>query len=284
MAIEGQQQAGRPDDWTGRKVVTHQGTNLGKLEHVYLGRTSDRPTWGVVKKGRKRHFVPLQHAAVDERSISLPVERGHVHSAPAVPADRDLSPDTERSLERHYEQRAAVSDTQARQREEHGGFKIGAAFFGWIVAIGLTTILGAVVGGIATAVGASTNLTGQQATQSAGALGIVGAALLIVVLFVAYFGGGYVAGRLARFDGAKNGLGAWLIGLAIAILLAVAAAILGSEFNVLARVPTVPIPSGSLTLGGLIVLAVVVIASIAGAVLGGKAGERFHRKVDRAGL
>ncbi len=68
------------------------------------------------------------------------------------------------------------------------------------------------------------------------------------------------------------------------ILLAILGVILGSEFNVLAKLgvqPRLPVGEGALTVGGLIALAAFVIATLGGAVIGGKAGERYHRKVDR---
>ena len=106
------------------------------------------------------------------------------------------------------------------------------------------------------------------------------------MLAVAYYAGGYVAGRLSRFDGARQGLGAWLMGLVVTILLAAAGALLGSEYNVLQRLdlPRIPIDEGSLSSGGLIALGAILLATLVAAILGGKVGERYHRKVDRAGL
>ena len=63
-------------------------------------------------------------------------------------------------------------------------------------------------------------------------------------------------------------------------------AILGSEFNVLSQLnfqPQIPIDEGSLATGGIIALVAILVGTAIAAVLGGKAGERYHRKVDRAG-
>jgi len=49
-------------------------------------------------------------------------------------------------------------------------------------------------------------------------VGWIGAIALLVVLFVAYFSGGYVAGRMARFNGLKQGLAVWVWALVIAML------------------------------------------------------------------
>jgi sporulation protein YlmC with PRC-barrel domain len=273
-------------DWTGRKVEDRDGSKLGRLEHVYLDHGTNRPTWGIVKAGRKHHFVPLHDASAGEKAIQVPADKSHVRAAPTVPADRELSPDTESRLSDHYRRRGELSDTRERQREEHGGFNIGAAFFGWLVALALAALLVALLSAIASAIGFSIDLAPQEARQSADTIGIVGGALLIAVLAVAYFGGGYVAGRMSRFDGARQGLGVWLFGLVVSIVLVVVGLIFGSEYNLLQQVnvPTVPIPTDSLTVGGIIALAAILIATILAAILGGKAGERYHRKVDRAGV
>ncbi len=117
-------------------------------------------------------------------------------------------------------------------------------------------------------------------------IGIVGGILLLAVLFLAYYCGGYVAGRMSRFDGARNGFGVWLIGLIVTVILAAAAAILGAEYNVLSRinVPTIPVDGQSLTTGGLIATVAIILGTILAAVVGGKAGERYHKKVDREGF
>jgi uncharacterized membrane protein (DUF485 family) len=118
-----------------------------------------------------------------------------------------------------------------------------------------------------------------------GIAAIVSAVVGLVILALAYFLGGYVAGRLARFNGPKQGLGVWLIGVALTVILAVAGVVLGAQFNVLAQLnlPTIPLDPGSLTIGGLIALVVILVATLLAAMAGGKAGTRYHRKVDDAG-
>jgi outer membrane lipoprotein SlyB len=68
---------------------------------------------------------------------------------------------------------------------------------------------------------------------------------------------------------------------------AVAGALAGAEFDILARLggfPRLPINEGEVTTGGIIAIVVAVVAALAGAILGGLAGMRYHRKVDKAGL
>jgi hypothetical protein len=180
--------------------------------------------------------------------------------------------------------REHMQAVRARQREEFGGINWGAAFFGWLVAVGL----GALLVGLLAAAGAAVGLT-ELADETAGdadEIGVGGAIALLAALAIAYFAGGYVAGRMSRFDGARQGLGAWLLGLVVTVVLAVVGAILGSEYNVLERLdlPAVPVGDSELATGGALALAIVVVGTLIAAVAGGKTGERYHRKVDRVGF
>ncbi|MDO8630455.1 MAG: hypothetical protein Q7R41_08170, partial [Phycisphaerales bacterium] len=92
-----------------------------------------------------------------------------------------------------------------------------------------------------------------------------------------------VAGRMSRFDGTRQGLGVWLFGLVMTVILAAAGAILGSMYNVLGQLnlPRIPVDEGSLATAGAITLIAVAVATLIGALVGGKMGEAYHRRVDR---
>jgi hypothetical protein len=182
------------------------------------------------------------------------------------------------------ERAAGPGVVQQRQRDEYGGFNIGAAMFGWLVAVGMAVLLTALLSAAGAAIGL-TQLTEGEAKSNAETISIVGGVLLIVVLALSYYAGGYVAGRMSRFDGGRQGLGVWLFGLVVTILLAVLGAIAGSEWNLFSQLnlPRIPIDEGSLATGGAIALALILIGTLIAAIAGGKVGERYHRKVDRAG-
>jgi MFS family permease len=173
---------------------------------------------------------------------------------------------------------------RARQREEYGGFNWGAAFFGWLVAVGITALLTALLSAAGAAIGL-TQLSESEAKSSADTISIVGGILLILVLAIGYYAGGYVAGRMSRFDGARQGLGVWIIGLAVTLILALVGAVAGSEYNLLGQLnlPRIPIDEGSLATGAGIALVVMLVATVVAAISGGKVGQRYHRKVDRVG-
>jgi amino acid transporter len=172
-----------------------------------------------------------------------------------------------------------------RQRDEYGGTNWGAAFFGWLVAVGIGALLTAFVSAAGAAVAISEIENATEAVASADTIGIVGVLALLAIALIAYFGGGYVAGRMSRFDGARQGVGVWAWGIVVAIVLAILGAIAGSEYNLFADLdlPRVPVDEGEVTTGGVILLAVALIGTLLAAMAGGKAGERYHRRVDSVG-
>jgi hypothetical protein len=200
-----------------------------------------------------------------------------------VDADRTPEHDTEAS---HRHARAAEERQEVgerRRREEFGGMHLGAAFFGWLVAIGMAVLLAGIIGAVAAAVGDATKVTQSELERESGTIGVTAAVVLLVVLLISYYTGGYVAGRMSRFNGFKQGLAVWLVGLAVVIVAAALGALFGSQYDIMNRVdvPDIPIPTDDITLGGAITLVAAVVATLVAALLGGKAGTRYHRKVDR---
>jgi hypothetical protein len=183
--------------------------------------------------------------------------------------------------------RGPARDAVAAQRAVFGGIKWGAAFFGWLSANGLAVLLVALLSAAGVALGLAQGVdTADEAAQQAETLGIGGGIAILVVLFVAYLAGGYVAGRMARFDGARQGVAVWLIGLLVVLVLAAAGAILGTQYNVLQQLnlPRIPIDEGTATTAGIVTLVALLLVTLLGALIGGKLGEHYHRKVDRAGF
>ena len=184
--------------------------------------------------------------------------------------------------------RGAARDAVAAQRDRFGGIKWGAAFFGWLSANGLAVVLVALLSaaGVGLSLAQGVDSVADVPADTGDVLGVAGGVALLVVLFLAYLAGGYVAGRMARFDGARQGLAVWLIGLLVVVLLAVAGVALGAEFNVLQQLdlPRIPIDEGTATTTAVVTLAAVLVATLVGALLGGTLGTRYHRRVDRAGF
>lgn len=231
----------------------------------------------------------------DDR-IDDPSRRGPLRDEPVA----EVHPETERVVDtdaRHVEPvTPAERDAELRQhrdaayrreKQEFGGMRFGTAFFGWLTATGLTVLLGGLATAVIAGLGGATNTdVTKAATRDPGATSIAGVVVLLVVLLIAYFAGGYVAGRMARFSGAKQGVAVWLWGVVVGVVLAIVAAIAGSQFDLLGRIGALPRISfdGGQAVGGILALVGVLVVTIVGAILGGVVGMRFHRRVDRVGL
>ncbi len=176
----------------------------------------------------------------------------------------------------------------SRERDAFGGMKFGSCFFGWLTASGTAVLLVAVAAGVGAALGLTQNVdVTDAATAQTESIGFLSGIVVVAIIFVSYLAGGYVAGRMARFNGLKQGFGVWLWAVIIAILVAVAGWLAGARFDIFAQLnsfPRLPLNEGTLTTAGVIVAIGVVAVSLAGALLGGLAGMRYHRRVDRAGL
>jgi hypothetical protein len=202
--------------------------------------------------------------------------------------------DDSRTNESGDDFRTTASDRQsvvARQKDRYGGIKWGSAFFGWLTAVGTTAILTALLVAAGAAVGVSTGTkvtdVQGQVSEKAGTISVLGGILLLAVLVVAYYCGGYVAGRMARFNGVKQGIAVWVWAIVITVAVAIAVAVAGDKFDILDRIggfPRLPVGGDNVTTGAIIAIVIAVIAALIGAILGGLAGMRFHRKVDKAGL
>lgn len=198
-------------------------------------------------------------------------------------AQHQLVPRGASALGSDAERRARGIDEESA-RHEYGGTNWGAAFFGWLVAVASAVLLSSIVGAVASGVGATSDLSQQQVQREAGAVGLGAAIAIVVVMALAYYAGGYVAGRMSRFDGGRQGVAVWLIGLVVTLVAVVVGALLGAQYNVLDRVdlPRLPVPTDAATLGGIVAAVVLVLVTLLAAVAGGKTGRRYHAKVDRA--
>lgn len=168
---------------------------------------------------------------------------------------------------------------RSRQADRFGGTNWGVAFFGLLVALGIAVILTALI----TAAGTATGLTSLDSGSSE-AIGLAGGVVLTAIAALSYFAGGYVAARMARFDGPRQGAATWAWGVILAAALAALGLIAGAQYNVLGSLdlPRIPVDEGTLTGAGAITLGAIVVTSLAAAIAGGWAGEGFHRRVDEA--
>jgi uncharacterized protein (TIGR02271 family) len=91
--------------WRRRTVVDRDGDKIGKIEGVYLDRSSGEPEWIAVKTGlfgSNVSFVPVHDATLEGEDVRVGYEKDLVKDAPNVDPDGQLSPEEERRLYQHY--------------------------------------------------------------------------------------------------------------------------------------------------------------------------------------
>jgi hypothetical protein len=176
----------------------------------------------------------------------------------------------------------AAEEREDRLRDMYGGVDWLASFLGFVFVVVVGSLFSLVAGLVLGPLGFSLDVGGEI-----GAAAITGLALVAVLIFLAYFFGGYVAGRLARFDGGRNGamLLLWTF-MAVALLVLAGGVFRGFmpagfaetiQDNVLSTI-------GGLTqlgLVGAVVAAGALLAALLGGVLGGRLGSRYHAEIDR---
>jgi amino acid transporter len=177
------------------------------------------------------------------------------------------------------EEMRAENRTIAHQR--FGGTNAGAAFFGWLVAMAMTVLLAGIASAIGAAIGEEVNLTQADVEQDTADAGLIAAIIVIAIFAIAYYAGGYVAGRMSRFDGGRQGLAVWVVGLLVTILAVVIGLVFGEQYNVLDRVnpPDINAPEDA-GFGAIIAGIVLLVVTALTAMAGGKAGRHYHAKVD----
>ena len=178
----------------------------------------------------------------------------------------------------------ANEEREERLRDMYGGVDWLASFVGCLIAVLTGLALLALSGLVLVPLGFTLNLAGREI----GTTIITGLVVVGLVLFLAYLFGGYVAGRMARFDGGRNGMMSVAWSLALVLLTAAVGSFLpGQFFEVLqgfvqdSVLPTV----GGLTDLGLVGAGIVVgalLLELLGGFLGGRLGARYHRNIDRA--
>lgn len=165
----------------------------------------------------------------------------------------------------------------AAARERFGGIDIPASIVGMLTALSTTLILAGLVGAAVGAVGYQTGL--EEDAEDLSTWSMVGG---VAVLFVAYLIGGWAAGRMARYDGLRNGLATGIWTLVFAGILAGLGAWVDSEYDVFRNVELPQwFESDALTTAAIISGVAAIAAMFVGGIIGGLWGEHYHRRADR---
>jgi hypothetical protein len=167
--------------------------------------------------------------------------------------------------------------------DARGGISGGAIFTGTVVAFGAMFLLSALVGGILTAIGVSaTDVTTSDAIEA----GLGAGAVLVIAQFLAYFWGGYTAGRMARGAGVGNGLLVPIVALLVAIAVGAVVASLGAtaNLNLPFSASRLPLENDFVVDWGLAISVAALAAMLLGGAIGGAVGARWHTKLERQAL
>jgi hypothetical protein len=162
------------------------------------------------------------------------------------------------------------------------GFKFGAAFFGYLIAISMSVLLMAAVSAAAFGTAQILDYTTSDAKAQPGAALLTAAGVSIFMLMLAFYTGGYVAGRLARFDGGRQGFGVWMIAVLVGLIAGGIGWVLDSQYSLVNDInwPNVALSHNTLLLGSVAAAAVLLILTLLAAIIGGKSGRRYHDRID----
>jgi hypothetical protein len=157
-------------------------------------------------------------------------------------------------------------------RQRYGGLDLPAALAGMLAGLGLTVLLA----GIAAAAGTISYSNGASTDELFNGGMITGLAVLLVGFFV----GGWVAGRMSRYDGALNGLASAALFLLLMAGMSGVGRWLDASYDFFSDVRLPQWFTSAETNAALVSMAVGAVLVLLAAALGGRWGTRFHRKAD----
>ena len=91
--------------WRGLTLVATDDEPVGRIEAIYVDKTTRRPEWALVHTGlfgSSRTFVPLADAAQLGDTVKVPHDTSVVREAPRLEQDAELSEEDEARLYTHY--------------------------------------------------------------------------------------------------------------------------------------------------------------------------------------
>ena len=181
----------------------------------------------------------------------------------------------------------AVEEREDRLRDMYGGVDWLASFLGFVFAVVIASVFSTVAGLVLVPLGFPPEISGGQL----GASVLTGLAVLGVLIFLTYFFGGYVAGRLARFDGGRNGAMVLAWTFIVALILALVALVFAGFLPDLVANSIRNLAQGTASavgtlagagVAGIVVAVAALLLALLGGFFGGRLGSRYHAEIDRA--
>lgn len=165
-----------------------------------------------------------------------------------------------------------------------GGGDLVAAVLGMFAALGVLVFLGALI--TAGAAGIEYQLNTIDLDGNVTEVAVVGTLVAIAVIFVSFVAGGWATGRMARYDGAMNGLGSGLLFVLMVAVFGALGAWAGNEYNAFANVDLPnwigQFTADDITMPAIIAGTAAIAACLLGGWLGGLLGDEYHKKADAA--
>jgi hypothetical protein len=130
--------------------------------------------------------------------------------------------------------RIAGSEDLSAVYERFGKTDLLASLVGMLAGLGTMVLLSALIAAWAEGVDYQLNVINDQGTLDEAS--IIGLVVAAAVVFVSFIVGGFAAGRMARYNGGMNGLGAGLWLILLVALFAALGAWVDSAYNAFNRV------------------------------------------------
>lgn len=203
------------------------------------------------------------------------------NQTPESPVPLSAGAPTNQSTRTHVSDEILTGLVDPHDARRYTGFDWVASLLGFAVAMFFLAVFLGIVAAVAATFGFRP-ATGSLTADVSAPVGQAAAAGGLAATVLAYLIGGYAAGRVARFNGGRNGLGVVLWTLIVAVGLGVAGGILETlQFGVVPNLHLgISVRDAAVT--GAVVAVPALVAMLVGGLLGGALGTRYHRRVDRA--
>lgn len=178
---------------------------------------------------------------------------------------------------------------EERLRDVYGGVDWLASFIGCVFALVCSSVLLLLFSGLVLGpIGFTLDMRGREIDAAA----ITGFVVVGLSLLLAYLIGGYVAGRLVRFDGGRNGAATVVWSILLGVIFVFFGAVLLGSFlpdtlfgGVQEFLQNTALPSiGGLIQAGVVGAAIALgalVLMLLGGFLGGRLGVRYHNRIDQ---
>lgn len=223
----------------------------------------------------------------EREAVTRETSRGEVTSPRNPPGDEEPETRVIRPVGSRDEDDVPYT-REERLRDVYGGVDWLASFIGCVFALLCAGALLLLLSGLVLGpLGFTLDLRGQEIDVAI----IIGLVIVGFTLLASYFIGGYIAGRLVRFDGGRNGAATVVWSALLLIIFGFFGAVLLGSFlpdSIFGAVQgflqntVIPTAGGLFELGlvGLGIAVGALLLMLLGSFLGGRLGSRYHTRID----